>query len=118
MNAETLIMVGGKHILCSHELMEKDGNEPTDKEIDIEENKFKAICFVKCGDPNRHKSLLNDLKHATYVGRDEYPDTLAGDFELMVHRSGAFRTHLGGGSEGHFGGSQNQGHQGGQGSVG
>ena len=103
-NLETLITAGGKHIMCSPDLMDKDGDEGTEEEIEIEENKFKVICYIKRGDPNRYNSLLNDLKHAAYVGRDEYPNTPAGAFDLMVRRSGAFTTHLGGGGGGRFGG--------------
>ena len=62
--------------------------------------------------------MLNDLKHAAYVGRDEYPDTPAGAFELMVRRSGAFTTHLGGGGGGRFNGGQGRGNNGGRGSGG
>jgi hypothetical protein len=118
MNVETLITAGGKHILCSPDLMEKEDEEPTAKEIDIEENKFKAICFIKRSDPNRYRSLLNDLKHAAYVGRDEYPDTPAGAFELMVQRSGAFTTQLGGGGGGRPGNGRGRGYQGNRGSGG
>jgi hypothetical protein len=119
MNVETLITAGGRHILCSPELMDKEEDEPTEDEIDVEENKFKAICFIKRSDPNRYKSLLNDLKHAAYVGRDEYPNTPAGAFELMVRRSGAFTTHLGGGNGNRSGNSRNRGgYQGSRGSGG
>ena len=117
-NLETLITAGGKHIMCSPDLMDKDGDEGTEEEIEIEENKFKAICYIKRGDPNRYTSLLNDLKHAAYVGRDEYPDTPAGAFDLMVRRSGAFTTHLGGGGGGRFGGGRGRGFFGGRGSGG
>jgi rubrerythrin len=61
MNIETLIMAGGRHILCSPELMDKEDDELTKEEIETKENKFKAICFIKRSDPNRYKSLLSDL---------------------------------------------------------
>ena len=45
-NLDTLLSAGGKHILCSPELAEAvDPNNLTQKEIDIEEAKFKAIFF-------------------------------------------------------------------------
>ena len=53
MNTETLLTAGGKHILCSPELMDKVNVDATDEEIEIEENKFKAICYIKRGDQNR-----------------------------------------------------------------
>jgi hypothetical protein len=98
--------------------MDKEDDEATEEEIEIEENKFKAICNIKRGDPNRYKSFLNDLKHAAYVGRDEYPDTPAGAFDLMVRRSGAFTTHLGGGGGGRSTGVRGTGTFGSRGSGG
>jgi hypothetical protein len=98
--------------------MDKEDDEATEEEIEIEENKFKAICNIKRGDPNRYKSFLNDLKHAAYEGRDEYPDTPAGAFDLMVRRSGAFTTHLGGGGGGRSTGVRGTGTFGSRGSGG
>ncbi len=118
MNLETLITAGGRHILCSPDLMDKEGEDVTEEEIEIEENKFKAICYIKHRDSNRYKSFLNDLKHVAYVGRDEYPDTPAEAFDLMVRRSGAFTTHLGSGGGGQHGGGRGRGPFLGQGSGG
>ena len=78
----------------------KVGASPTKKKIEIEEDKFKAICYLKRGYLNRYKPLLTAIRNAAYVGQDEYPDTPSDAFELMVQRSGAFTTQLGGGGRG------------------
>ena len=59
-NLDTLLSAGGKHILCSLELAEAvDSNNLTQKEIDIEEAKFKAIVFLKRSDTSRYGSFFN-----------------------------------------------------------
>jgi hypothetical protein len=49
------------------------------------------------------------LKNRAYVGRDEYPSTLTEAYDLMVRRSGAFGTSVGGRG---FGGRSNNGGRG------
>ena len=45
-NMDTLLLTGGRHILCSPELADAAGpNKITELERDIEEAKFKAVVF-------------------------------------------------------------------------
>jgi hypothetical protein len=41
--------------------------------------------------------LIWDLQNGTYVGRDEYPTTMAGAYDLMIRRSGVFHGRSSGG---------------------
>lgn len=51
------------------------------------------------------------MQNGTYVGRDEYPTTTAGAYDLMIRRSGAFQGRGGGGRGrgGRFGRNGGQG---------
>jgi hypothetical protein len=104
-SVETLISAGGRQIFCSPEIMESKTDIPTKAERSAEEEKFKAICYLKQSDKSRHGSLLRDLQNGAYVGRDEYPTTTAGAYDLMIRRSGAFqgRSTGGRGRGGRFG---------------
>jgi hypothetical protein len=114
-SVETLISAGGRQVLCSTEIMEKKGQTPTVAEKLTEEEKFKAICFLKQSDKNRHGALLRDLQNGAYVGRDEYPTTPAGAYDLMIRRSGVFygRSSGGRGRGGRFGRGGGRGGRGG-----
>ena len=93
-NYDTLVLAGGKHIFCSPELVEKTGATATDDEIFQEEEKFKAICLIKRSDPGRYGIVLDELKNAAFVGRDEYPSSPADVHDLLVRRSGFFNTNM------------------------
>jgi hypothetical protein len=89
---ETLVLAGGRHVLCSPDIMDTVVlNNPTDQEISIEEERFRAIHLLQIADPQRYSSLNEDLQHGSYLGRDEYPETTSGAFELMVRRSGRYQ---------------------------
>ena len=98
-NLDTLIVAGGRHILCSQEIADKAGATATEKEVLVEDKKFKAICYVKMGDPNRYGSLITDLEHRAHLGKDEYPEQLSTAFDVMVCRSGVI-TNTGRGGRG------------------
>ena len=94
-NLDTLYSAGGKHILCSPELMEAvDKDNPTDLERETEENKFKAIVFLKRSDPIRYGEFLAELQNSAHLDRDEYPTSETGALDLMVRRSGVFSSSL------------------------
>ena len=82
--------------------MDKIGPDPTDSEKNIEEDKFKAVIFLKQSDKARHRKLLTDMQDSAYVGRDEYQTRLAGAYDLMIRRSGSVNTNLHTNSEGHL----------------
>jgi hypothetical protein len=81
--------------------MEKKATLPTKVERSVEEEKFKVICYLKHSDKTRHGALLRVLQNGAYVGRDEYPTTTAGAYDLMIRRSGVFQGR--GGGRGHSG---------------
>ena len=103
-NLDTLCSAGGRHILCSPELIEAaDKDNITDAERESEESKFKAIVFLKRSDPTRYGGFLTELQNSAHLGREEYPISETAAMDLMVRRSGAFRTSLiqqGGGGRG------------------
>jgi len=62
-NIDTLLSAGGRHILCSPELIEAvDNKNIAEKEREKEESKFKAIVFLKRSDPVRYGSFLRSCK--------------------------------------------------------
>ena len=94
-NLDTLYSVGGKHILCSPDLIDAaDKDNITDAEIEAEENKFKAIVFLKRSDPTRYGGFLTELQNSAHLDRNEYPVSETAAMDLMVRRSGAFSSSL------------------------
>ena len=92
-NCDTLFSAGGKHILCSPELIEAaDPMNITEVEREKEESKFKAIVFLKRSDQNRYGTFLTELQNSAYLNRDEYPTSETEALDLMVRRSGSFNT--------------------------
>ena len=86
-NLDTLLSAGGRHILCSPELVEAvDKTSITDEEREKEESKFKAIIFLKRSDPMRYGSFLTELQNSAYLDRDEYPVTETDALDLMVNK--------------------------------
>ena len=55
----TLELTGGGHIFCSETLIEAadEDQRPTEAEITIEEQKFKAMMMMVKADANRFKTL-------------------------------------------------------------
>ena len=94
-NVDTLCSAGGQHILCSPDLIETaDKDNITEREKETEENKFKAIVFLKRSDPTRYGSFLTELQNSAHLGRDEYPVSETVAMDLMVRRSGVFSSSL------------------------
>ena len=94
-NLDTLLSAGGRHILCSPELVEAaDKKNITNEEREKEESKFKAIVFLKRSDPIRYGSFLTELQNSAHLNRDEYPVTETDALDLMVRRSGSFCTSI------------------------
>ena len=90
-NLDTLIAAGGKHILCSPELVQaQDKDKVTADEKKLEESRFKAIVFLKRSDPNRYGDFLIELQNNAHMDNDLYPDSENDALDLMVRRSGAF----------------------------
>ena len=62
----------------------------TPEEVTTEEGKFKAILFLIRVDDYKYVKLFEDIIKADFVGRDEYPETLNGAYELLVSTSSQF----------------------------
>ena len=94
-NCDTLFSAGGKHILCSPELIQAaDPKNITEDEREKEESKFKAIVFLKRSDQSRYGTFLTELQNSAHLNRDEYPTSEAEALDLMVRRSGSFNTSI------------------------
>ena len=85
-------MAQGKHILCATDLMEKNSDVPTAQEIRNKEERFKAILFLKRSDEGRYKDLASKLQESSWLGKDEYPTTVAGMYALLTRHSGQIRS--------------------------
>ena len=73
---ETLILDGGRHVLCSPDITEAaDQAEPSEKETTSEEEKFSVIHLLQTSDLVRYGNLNKGLHNGSYMGRDEYPTT-------------------------------------------
>jgi hypothetical protein len=89
---ETLILAGGRHVLSSPQIIDcVDAKNPSKEEVRREEEKFSAIHVLQTSDPVRYNDLNEELKNASYVGRDDYPTTISSAYELMIRRSGRYQ---------------------------
>ena len=104
-NIELLVLAGGKHMLCSPEIMTKAKDVPTPDEIAVEEEKFTAMHILKRSDPARHGDLLEELNNKSLFGHDDWPETSTRTYEIMMRRLGNFPS-IGStvAGKGHFGG--------------
>ena len=60
----TLILDGGRHVLCSTDIMESaDQANPLDKETTSEEDKLIAIHLLQMSDPVRHGNINKELQN-------------------------------------------------------
>ena len=73
---ETLILVGGCHVLGSTDTMEaEDQSKPSEKETTSEEEKFSMIHLLQTSDPVRYGNTNKDIQNGSYAGRDKYMTT-------------------------------------------
>ena len=73
----------GDYIFCCTKVMVKVATVPTDDEITIEKDRFKAMLLLKNADEKRYGGLIARLKEGASLGRVEYPTTVADMYELM-----------------------------------
>jgi hypothetical protein len=96
-NCQNLIMAGGEHVLSSPQLMPNGGLHATDEEIKEEAQKFKAMVAIKRSNYQKFGTLQQELVEATHVGRDEYTETPAAAYDLLVRRDGLYSNRPSGG---------------------
>ena len=90
--ALTLGLAGGSTVLCSPGLLiSKDENNPSEKEIQVEIEKVKAMVMFLRSDVNRYGTLQDDLSLSVYKGRDEFPVTITATYDLLQHTAGALK---------------------------
>ena len=104
-NVDMLLSPGGIHILYSPEPADAvDPDNITELERNVKDTKFRAIVFLNRSDLAQYGDLNLELKNSKNLGRDEHPDSASDDMDIMVRRSGAFKTNLiGSGRFNHFG---------------
>ena len=70
--------------------MDKVGETATLEEVTTEEEKSKAMLFLLRVYESRYGKLFEDMSKADFVGKDEYPETINGAYELLVLASRQF----------------------------
>ena len=88
-----------------------DQANPSEKEMTSEEEKFSAIHLLQTSDTVRYRNLNKELQNGSYVGKDNYPTTSRGAYELMVRRSEVYQSIGNGGNGGGRGNSNVCGNQ-------
>ena len=61
---------------------------PSDVEVNAENEKFKAHLFLRKGDDGRYKNLRTSLRDGSHLGRNEYTVSVSGTYDLMNRTSG------------------------------
>jgi len=80
-NASTVELAFRDHVLFCEKLL--PSSSPTDEEIAVEKDRFKAMLFLKSSDDKRYGGLKSRLNESATLGRNEYPKTLSDMYELM-----------------------------------
>ena len=85
-------LTGGEHIFLSSVIFAAgDIRTLNDEEISDEQERPKAIILSRCADESRYGKLLQNLKEAAYVDRDEYPTSIATMYELITKTNGSLQ---------------------------
>ena len=50
------------------------------------------MCFLKISDLKRYRRLIEQLQESAFIGRDEYPQTTVGVYDILIHFSGQFNS--------------------------
>ena len=74
------------------------------EEVNASNEKFKAMIMIKRADGKRFNDLKRRLREASDVGRDEYPTTVAGAYDLLVRTQDQIRNVLQNKTNTRFGG--------------
>jgi len=80
-------MSGGEHMFVSDEVLGKSRSVATPDEIAKAKEAFLAICFIQQADENRYGELQEDLRKGIIKGQDEYLQTVADAYELLLKTS-------------------------------
>ena len=83
-NITALDLAGDGHIFVYPTISGKDVSSMSTHEITEESDKSKAILLLQCSDDARFGDLADSLNAGTLRDRDEYPQSLAAMYELMI----------------------------------
>ena len=82
----TLKLLGGEHILWSPQLIKSNNKkDPSKDEIEVEEDKFKAMLMILRADHIRYGALQESLFQGVYKGRNDFPQTITKAYDLLQH---------------------------------
>ena len=84
-NVQTVELAGGKNYLIPMHWLKATSSD-IDKEI--EKQRFLAMLFLCRCDQTRYAGVLERLQQNMNLGNDNYPETVAGVFDLLVRESG------------------------------
>ena len=70
--------------------MYKSGEKAALEEVTIEEEIFKGILFLLRADKSVYGQIFEYLMKLSFSGRDEYPETINGQYKLLVRTSSQF----------------------------
>ena len=87
---QNLILAGGEDVLFPRKLFPSsitDTNKPDADDKKTLIARIRAMHLLCCSDPKRHSNTVAELRKAKDVGRDEWPQTQASAFKLLVKRS-------------------------------
>ena len=80
----TVEMVHGENVFYSHGITGVPFKDATAEEKLAAKEANQAVLLLMNSDPVRYGGLSSNLKDSADLGRDEYPKTLSGMYELMV----------------------------------
>ena len=83
-NVAALELAGGEHLFISPKITGLKVDDMSDAEIEVEKEKSQATLLLTCSDDSRFGDLSESLNAGMIRGRDEYPETMAGMYQLMI----------------------------------
>ena len=83
-NLAALDLAGGGHIFVSPTIICEKIEDMSESEIAEETERSHATLLLLCSDKDRYGDLAASLNSGTLRGRDEYPETLVGIYQLMI----------------------------------
>ena len=83
-NITALELAGGAHLFVSPTITGNKVESMSDAEILKEADKSQATLLLSCSDDGRFGDLVESLNAGMLRGRDEYPETMANMYQLMI----------------------------------
>ena len=80
-------MYGGEYLLFSLQRMGKISNDAYENKVNVQKERFRAMCFFLWSDETHYGEMLEGLKKREYKGRYVYPETVTGTNEILIRNS-------------------------------